>query len=301
MDAAFCKHEHIFYIPKRKAEGKVLLVFLLTFSTMFIEIMAGYIFKSVAVLADGIHMGTHAVAFGISLSAYMLARRWTKDRSFSFGTWKVEVLGAYTSAIVLGFMSFLILQEALMRFFKREKIEYEEALLIAFVGLVVNLVSAFVLSHEEGHHGDINLSSAYVHVLADTLTSFMAIGALLGGKYLNMWYLDPLSGIVGFFVILSWTYGLIKDTSGILLDREMEAPIVQKLIKRIESDMTSRVYDIHLIRVHHDSYACILGIMTSEEYSVEDYLKRIEEVGNIAHVTIEVRYCPKDDYNFTKL
>ncbi len=281
-------------MPKRKAERRVLLVFLLTFATMFVEIVAGYIFKSVAVLADGIHMGTHAVAFGISLSAYVLARKWARDRSFSFGTWKVEVLGAYTSALILGFMSFLVLQEALMRFFKREKIEYEEALLIAFMGLFVNLVSAFVLSHEEEHHRDINLFSAYVHVLADALTSLLAIGALLGGKYLSMWYLDPLSGIVGFFVILSWAYSLIKDTSRILLDREMKAPIVQRLIKRIESDMTSRVYDIHLIRVYHDSYACILGIMTSEEYSVEDYLKRIEEVGNIIHATVEVRYCPKE-------
>ncbi|ADO45954.1 cation diffusion facilitator family transporter [Hydrogenobacter thermophilus TK-6] len=295
MEKPFCKHQHVFYTPKRKTEGRMLLVFFLTLVFMIVEVVAGYSFGSVALLADGIHMGTHAVAFGIAFSAYVLARRWSRDKSFSFGTWKVEVLGAYTSAVVLGVMAFLVLQEALLKLIKREEIRYEEALFVAFAGLVVNLISAVILSEGDHQHHDLNLSAAYFHVLADALTSFLAIGALLGGKYLSMWYLDPLSGMVGFFVIISWSYSLIKDTSKILLDREMTSPIVQELIKRIESDGASRVHDIHLLRVHHDKYACILGITTSKERSVEDYIKRIEEVDNIIHTTVEIIYCPEEE------
>jgi len=224
MERAYCKHQHVFHVPKREAEGRVLFVFLLTLAFMFVEIASGYISGSVALLADGIHMGTHALAFGISLTAYVLVRRWSRDVSFSFGTWKVEVLGAYTSAVLLSMMAFLMLIEALLKLINRVAVKYEEALLVAFGGLLVNLVSAFVLSHEEDHKHDVNLKSAYLHVLTDALTSILAIGALLGGKYFGMWYLDPLSGIVGFFVIVNWAYGLLKETAWILLDREMRSP-----------------------------------------------------------------------------
>ncbi|WP_340695013.1 cation diffusion facilitator family transporter [Hydrogenobacter thermophilus] len=298
MEKSFCKHKHVFHTPKKKTEGRMLLVFVMTLIFMVVEVIAGYIFGSVALFADGIHMGTHAVAFGIALGAYILARKWSKDVSFSFGTWKVEVLGAYTSAVILSVMAFFVLEEAVMKFIRKENIRYEEALLVAFAGLFVNLMSAFILSHEEHHDHDLNLSAAYFHVLADALTSFLAIGALLGGKYLGMWYLDPLSGIAGFFVIISWSYGLVRDTSKILLDREMSSPIVQELIKRIEEDKISKVHDIHLLRIHHDKYACILSITTSEERSVEDYLKLIEGVDNIVHTTIEIRYCPESELTY---
>jgi cation diffusion facilitator family transporter len=291
MERAYCKHQHVFHVPKKEAEGRVLLVFLLTLVFMFVEIASGFIFGSVALLADGIHMGTHALAFGISFTAYMLARRWSRDVSFSFGTWKVEVLGAYTSAVLLSMMAFLVLIEALSKLINRVAVKYEEALLVAFGGLLVNLISAFVLSHEEDHKHDFNLKSAYLHVLTDALTSILAIGALLGGKYLGMWYLDPLSGIVGFFVIVNWAYGLLKETAWILLDREMRSPIVQRIINSIEGDGTSKVQDIHLLRVHHDKYACILTITTTQDLPADNYIKRLEEIENLVHTTVEVVYC----------
>lgn len=156
---------------------------------------------------------------------------------------------------------------------------------------MVNLISAFVLSHEEDHKHDVNLKSAYLHVLTDALTSILAIGALLGGKYFGMWYLDPLSGIVGFFVIINWAYGLLKETAWILLDREMRSPIVQRIINSIERAGTSKVQDIHLLRVHHDKYACILTITTTQDLPADDYIKRLEEIENLVHTTIEVVYC----------
>lgn len=185
-------------MPKKEAEGRVLSVFLLTLVFMFVEIASGYIFGSVALLADSIHMRTHALAFGISFTAYMLARKWSRDVSFSFGTWKVEVLGAYTSAVLLSMMAFLVLIEALSKLINRVAVKYEEALLVAFGGLLINLISAFVLSHEEDHKHDVNLKSAYLHVLTDALTSMLAIGALFGGKYLGMWYLDHSLGLWAF-------------------------------------------------------------------------------------------------------
>jgi cation diffusion facilitator family transporter len=292
MERSFCKHKHIFYTPKKEAEGKVLLVFVLTLIFMLVEIISGYIFGSVALLADGVHMGTHAVAFGITLGAYVLARRWSKDVSFSFGTWKVEVLGAYTSAVILGVMAFLVLGESLIKLINRESVKYEDALLVASAGLLINLISAFALSHGEDHKHDFNLGAAYLHVIADALTSLLAITALLGGKYLGMWYLDPLSGLVGFFVILSWSYGLLKDTAQILLDREMASPLVKELIEIIEKDNTSKVQDIHLLRVHHDKYACILSVITTQDRSVDYYIKRLEGIENLVHTTIEIKYCP---------
>jgi Co/Zn/Cd efflux system component len=129
-------------------------------------------------------------------------------------------------------------------------------------------------------------------VLTDALTSILAIGALLGGKYLGMWYLDPLSGIVGFFVIINWAYGLLKETAWVLLDREMRSPIVQRIISSIERDGTSKVQDIHLLRVYHDKYACILTITTSQGLPTYDYIKRLEEIENLVHTTVEVVYCP---------
>ncbi|MFZ8860991.1 MAG: cation diffusion facilitator family transporter, partial [Thermocrinis sp.] len=228
---------------------------------------------------------------GISFTAYMLARKWSRDVSFSFGTWKVEVLGAYTSAVLLSMMAFLVLIEALSKLINRVAVKYEEALLVAFGGLLINLISAFVLSHEEDHKHDVNLKSAYLHVLTDALTSILAIGALLGSKYFGMWYLDPLSGIVGFFVIINWAYGLLKETAWILLDREMRSPIVQRIINSIESDGVSKVQDIHLLRIHHDKYACILTITTTQDLPADDYLKRLEEIENLVHTTVEVVYC----------
>ncbi len=212
-----CKHQHEFYTPHHRAQRRVLIVFLITLFTMFLEILAGYMFNSVALLADGIHMSTHAFAFAIAYMAYFFAKRWARDGSFTFGTWKVEVLGAYTSAILLFFVSFLILEESLSKFIRGGETKYEEALLVAFVGLGVNILSAYILhGGQHHHHHDLNLRGAYLHVLADALTSVLAIGGLLAGKYLGLWFMDPLMGLLGFVLIIKWSLSLMKETAPIV-------------------------------------------------------------------------------------
>ncbi|MFN3599568.1 MAG: cation diffusion facilitator family transporter [Aquificaceae bacterium] len=288
-----CKHQHDFYIPEGKASKRVLIVLILTFITMLLEIFAGYLFNSVALLADGIHMSTHALAFAIAYLAYYLAKGFAKDKSFTFGTWKIEVLGAYSSGILLFFVSFLILIEALSKLFQGGEIKYQEALLVAFLGLFVNLLSAYIL-HGEEHKHDLNLLGAYLHVLADALTSLLAIAGLLAGKFLGWWFMDPLMGLVGFFVIVRWSYGLVKETIPLLLDKEGKNPLGERIIEKIEKDGKSRVYDIHLLRVGRDAYACILGIETKENLSVEYYEELLKDFENIVHATLEVRLCGKE-------
>ncbi len=290
-----CKHEHDFYTPEGKAQRKVLIVLLITLATMFLEIVAGYIFNSVALLADGIHMATHVLAFGIAYMAYYLAKKWSRERSFTFGTWKIEVLGAYTSGILLFFVSFLVLQEALSKLIKGGETKYDEALLVAFIGLGVNLLSAYLLHdghhHEHPHHHDLNLRGAYLHVLADALTSLLAIGGLLSGKLLGLWFMDPIMGFLGFLLIAKWSIGLVRETAPILLDREGKNPLVDQIIEAVEKDGKSRVYDIHLLRITKNGYACILGIETEEGLSVEYYEEIISRFENILHATLEVRIC----------
>ncbi|MFN3975841.1 MAG: CDF family Co(II)/Ni(II) efflux transporter DmeF [Aquificaceae bacterium] len=297
-----CKHEHDFYTPEGRTQRKVLIVLLITLMTMLLEIVAGYVFNSVALLADGIHMATHALAFGIAYIAYYFAKRWSKERSFTFGTWKIEVLGGYTSGILLFFVSFLVLQEAFSKLIKGGETKYDEALFVALLGLGVNLLSAYLLydghhhehtHHDHSHHHDLNLRGAYLHVLADALTSILAIGGLLSGKLLGLWFMDPIMGLVGFFLIVKWSIGLMKETASILLDREGKNPLVEQIIKAIEEDGKGRVYDIHLLRVGRNRYACILGIETEEDLSIEYYERIISNFENIAHATLELRLCPK--------
>ncbi|RMH09355.1 MAG: cation transporter [Aquificota bacterium] len=290
-----CKREHVFYLPSKSAEKRVLFVFSLTLFTMVVEVVGGYIFRSVALLADGVHMASHTFAFGIAYMAYYLARKWSKDPSFTFGTWKVEVLGGYTSALLLLFLSFLILYEAFVKLFKHQPPDYEPALAVALLGLGVNVLSAFVLGHEDHDH---NLKSAYFHVLSDAFTSFLAIGALLAGKYLDLWFFDPISGFVGFAVVAYWAFGLLRESAYALLDRELHGSLAEEIIKHIESDGLSRVYDIHLIKVSKEGYACIIGIETSSYFSLEHYEGVLKSFNQILHATIELRQCVN---NFTIL
>lgn len=293
-----CKHQHEFYTPSTKAQKRVLIVLFLTLLTMLAEVWAGYVFNSVALLADGIHMSTHVLAFAIAYMAYFFARKWSREGSFTFGTWKVEVLGAYTSGILLFFVSFLILEEALSKFIKGGDTRYDEALLVAFLGLGVNLLSAYILHeghpHEhphEHHHHDLNLKGAYLHVLADALTSVLAIAGLLAGKYFGLWFMDPLMGLLGFLLIVRWSLGLMRETAPVLLDREGKNPLVQRIIQALEEDGKSKVYDIHLLKVHSHKYVCIIGLETSGDYSLEHYHRIISRFDEIVHTTIELRGC----------
>ena len=278
----------------------------ITLLIMFAEILFGWLANSMALLADGWHMGTHAFALGISLMAYVLARRFAHDRRFTFGTWKIEILGAYSSAIVLGLVGLLMVYTSLERLVHPLAIHYSQALIVATIGLVVNLACAFILnfrvhSHEGHHHfepdhdhhahDDLNLKSAYLHVMADAVTSVLAIGALLGAKYLNLNWLDPVMGILGAALIIRWSAHLLKNTSGILLDCEANPPLAEIIKEQIESDGDSMVSDLHVWKVADRKFACIVALVTSTMHSMEDYKVRLGNISELAHITIEICRC----------
>jgi len=306
------QHQHIFNTDKKAIEKRTLIVVLITFVTMIAEILFGLISSSMALLADGWHMGTHAFALGISLVAYITARKYAKDETFTFGTWKIEILGAYTSAIVLGIVGLIMIYSSVERIINPLSIYYNQALFVAILGLLVNLVCAVILnsgshSHEHEHphheehehfrnkhnHEDLNFKSAYLHVVADALTSVLAIAALLGAKYFDFNLLDPFMGIVGAGLIIRWSFLLLKDTGGILLEREMNDSIVNEIRSEIESDGDSKISDLHIWKVAQNKYACIVSLVTAKKYSSEEYKERLKKVHELAHVTIEINECKK--------
>jgi cation diffusion facilitator family transporter len=305
------QHHHTFNVEKKAIEKRTLIVVIVTFVTMIAEILFGWITNSMALLADGWHMGTHAFALGVSLIAYIMARKYAKDQRFTFGTWKIEILGAYTSAIVLGIVGIMMIFSSIERLINPLSIQYNQALFVAILGLVVNLVCAFILnlnvddhSHEHVHqhhenehhhhehkHHDLNLKSAYLHVVADAFTSVLAIIALLGAKYFEFNWLDPFMGIVGAGLILRWSFYLLKDTGLILLEREMDDPIVNEIKNEIESDGDSKVSDLHIWKVAQNKYACIVSLVTGKKYSIEEYKTRLSKVHELAHITVEINRC----------
>ena len=235
-------HSHQFNEGNPLAERNTLRAVVITAVMMVVEIVGGYLLNSMALLADGWHMSSHALALGLSVGAYALARRLADDRRFAFGTWKIEVLGGYSSALLLGVVAALMLFQSVERLFVPGVIHYNDAIAIATVGLAVNLTCAWLLRgghhghdhhhghthdpHDHAHHHDINLRSAYLHVVADAATSVLAIGALVGGKFLGAAWLDPAMGIVGAALVANWAWGLLKQSGGILLDAEMDSPVV---------------------------------------------------------------------------
>jgi cation diffusion facilitator family transporter len=306
------QHHHLFNSEKKAVEKRTLIVVVVTFVTMVAEIFFGWMSNSMALLADGWHMGTHAFALGISLAAYILARKYAQDETFTFGTWKIEILGGYTSAIVLGIVALAMIFSSVERILQPLSIHYNQALFVAILGLLVNLACAFILNsgghaheHEhhhrggdehaphEHHHEDLNLKAAYLHVVADALTSILAIAALLGAKYFNLIWLDPFMGIVGAGLILRWSFILLKGTGNILLEREMNGEIADEIKKEIESDGDSKICDLHLWKVAQNKYACILSVVTEKKFSIEDYKARLAGVHELAHLTIEVNDCKK--------
>lgn len=291
------QHDHKFNNENRTAERNTHRVMWLTLVMMILEIGTGWISGSMALLADGWHMGTHFFALGITAFAYHYSRKHAEDPSYSFGTGKVDVLGGYTSAIVLAGVALLMVAESVERFFSPERILFNEALLVAVIGLVVNLVSALLLGghgHSHGdhdhhhHHHDHNLMAAYLHVLADALTSVFAIIALLAGKYMGWVWLDPAMGIVGALVITRWAYGLMRDTSRILLDRDGDREMTEKIRCIIEADRDNRVADLHLWHISANNYSLILSVVTHYPQSPDHYKELLSELSNIAHMTVEV-------------
>lgn len=298
-------HEHD-YLPagQQRNERNTRWVIALTAAMMIVEIAAGSMFNSMALLADGWHMASHASALSITAFAYFYARRHASDARYSFGTWKVGVLGGFTSAVVLAVIAILIAWESFGRFFDPLVISFNEAILVASIGLVVNLVSAWMLGdhhheahdeHHGHHHHDHNLRAAYLHVLADALTSVFAIFALLTGKVFGWVWMDAAMGIVGSIIIARWSYGLLRDSSRVLLDGAVELSTVEDIRAALEDDSDDRVADLHVWRVGPGKIAAIISIVSHEMKSPDDYRVALIERFGFAHLTIEVNRCPGED------
>ncbi|TAM39367.1 MAG: cation transporter [Burkholderiaceae bacterium] len=301
-------HTHQFDQGNVAGERGTRAVMWITAVMMVLEIAAGWGYNSMALLADGFHMSSHAVAIGLSAFAYAAARRYAGDRRFAFGTWKIEVLAGFASAIFLLVVVVLMVAGSIERLVSPVPIHYQEAIVIAVLGLMVNIASALILGtahhhddghhrHEHhGHHHDLNLRSAYVHVMADAATSVLAIVALAGGWRYGWAWLDPVTGIVGAIVVALWARRLIADTGKVLLDREMDDPVVDEIRQAIAVDGKvgeTCIADLHVWRVGKSCYSCAISLVTHDSEltpeAVRGWLSQHEE---IVHATIEIHQCP---------
>jgi len=289
-------HSHVFDEGNPLAERNTLWAVVLTASMMVAEIAGGWMFNSMALLADGWHMSSHVLALGLSMVAYAAARRFAQDSRFAFGTWKIEVLGGYTSAIFLIGVAGLMLFQSVERLISPSPIRYDQAIFIAILGLLINLACAWLLKdghahHHHHHHHDLNLRAAYLHVLADAATSVLAILALIGGKFWGASWLDPVMGIVGAALVSIWAYGLLRDSGRVLLDAEMNAPVVEEIREVIDSCPTeAHISDLHVWRVGKGKYACILSLIVTDDIKVNaEYFKQHLSVHKeLAHITVEL-------------
>lgn len=300
-------HSHIFSETDPLAERRTRRVVVLTAVMMVVELAAGSIFNSMALLADGWHMSSHVLALGLSAAAYALARRFANDSRFAFGTWKIEVLGGYTSAVLLVGVAAYMAYESILRLFHPASIAFDQAIAIAVIGLLVNLYSAWLLAgasaphghdhvhdnhqhHDHHHHHhDLNLRSAYVHVAADAATSVFAIVALTGGKYFGATWLDPVMGMVGSVLVAVWAFSLLRDTGKILLDAEMQAPVVAEIRDAVRgSAIPAEIQDLHVWRVGKGKFACILSVATPEARSPDEFRALLAVHEELVHVTVEV-------------
>jgi len=256
---------------------------------MVLEIAAGTWSGSMALLADGWHMGTHSAAFLIAIFAYSYAKKNANNKLFSFSTGKVNYLGGFASAIALAIVALLMVVESVQRIIEPNNIYFNEAIIVAVVGLIVNIVSAFILKDDHHHHDhDHNMKAAYLHVLADALTSVLAIVALLTGKYMSIIWIDPVMGIVGAIVIFHWSYGLIKESSGVLLDKSIDVPAFEKISQTLNEKNTI-INDIHVWKIATTHQAAILSVPSPSPLSTEEYKKLLSEsLPQLSHISVEV-------------
>jgi cation diffusion facilitator family transporter len=312
-DLAPWVHAHDFAGEFKAAEKNMRRVLWLTAAMMIIEIVGGLRLRSMALFADGWHMGTHVAAFAISAGAYWLARRNAANERYTFGTGKIGVLGGYTSAIVLGLISVYMVVESVIRLVHPQPIAFGEAIPIACLGLAVNIVSAILLGgaghhhhhgddhhhhhgheHAEDHHHDhgnedLNLRSAYMHVIADAFTSVLAITALSCGRFFGIGWLDPVCGIIGSAVIAQWAWSLIGSTQAILLDFEPPTSDLRVEIKKaFEQFSDTRICDLHIWQVGVNRFAAIISIVTASPRPPEVYKQSLAMHEELQHVTIEV-------------
>jgi cation diffusion facilitator family transporter len=297
---------------RRPGERRTIIVIIITAVMMVIEIVAGILYGSMALLADGLHMASHAAALGITAFAYIYARRHAHDARFSFGTGKVNALGAFSSAILLALFALMMAWESFHRLINPVDIIFNQAILVAVIGLAVNGVCAVILGtsghdHQEHHghdghthpakHHDHNLAAAYFHVLADALTSVLAIVALLAAKYFGTVWMDPFMGVAGAVLVARWSVGLLRMSGGVLLDRQAPESVRNEIVKCIEEDGYSRVADLHLWSIGPDVYALVMSIVAHTPGTPDQYKARISTSKNIAHVSIEVHRCCTETRN----
>ena len=305
-DIAGHTHDHV-YLGSSHDENarRTLWVVALTAVMMVGEIIAGYMTGSMALLADGFHMATHAGALGVAAAAYAYAKRHANNQLFSFGTGKVGDLSGFASALMLGVIALGIGVESVLRLFEPIIVAFGTATIIAVVGLGVNIVSAFLLSggHHHGHghdhhHGhdhsqagqskDNNLRAAYVHVLADALTSVLAIAALLAGRYLGWGWMDPVMGIVGAIVIARWSWALMRDTASVLLDTT-DHHVAEEVRELVEAPGDARIADLHVWRIGPEAHAAIVSVVGRQGVDGDMIRTRLTPVHELAHLTVEMR------------
>ncbi|AEQ98178.1 CDF family Co(II)/Ni(II) efflux transporter DmeF [Xanthomonas oryzae] len=314
--APHCAQSHTFASANPLAERSTRKAVILTVLMMVVEIVGGWTLNSMALLADGWHMSSHALALGLALFAYRFARQHAGDVRFTFGTWKVEVLGGYTSAILLLGVAGLMAFQSVERLFTPEPIQYQEATVIAVIGLLVNLICAWWLrdSHGHGHghvhdshshththeahghghhhkaHSDLNLRAAYLHVVADAATSVLAIVALVAGMHWGVTWLDPIMGIVGAVLVTVWAWGLLRRTGSVLLDAEMDAPLVAE-VKQVIAELGHAIdiADLHVWRVGSARYACLVSLVTAADIDAELVRRALQIHEELVHVTVELQ------------
>ncbi len=299
------RHDHVFDQDQPTSnERRTLIVVAITAVTMVLEIAAGLIYGSMALLADGLHMASHAVALGIAALAYRYARRHAADPRFSFGTGKVNALTGYSGAVLLGVFAIGMAGESIERFFNPVEIAINQALFVAMLGLLVNGASVFILGlkehgheHSHGHpdsaehdhhHHDHNFRSAYFHVLADALTSLLAIGALLAAKFFGQNWLDPFMGVVGAILVARWSIGLLRQSGGVLLDRQAPQPVLDDIRAQIEKLPDTTVADLHVWSIGTAKRAAIIAIEAENPHELDYYRGVVPPHHGLAHVTIEI-------------
>lgn len=301
-------HHHVFNEGNPAAERSTRAVMWITAAMMVVEIVAGWWFNSMALLADGLHMSSHAFAIGLSAFAYAAARHYSSDPRFAFGTWKIEILAGFASAIFLLGVAAMMVFGSVERLFSPQPINYQDAIIVAVLGLLVNIVCAVILGHahddhhhhshehdahdHHDHHHDLNLQSAYVHVIADAATSVLAIIALVGGLFYGWSWLDPVMGIVGAILVAAWARGLLMETGKVLLDREMDHPVVDEIrevIEQLDNPDETKITDLHVWRVGKEAYACAISIVTrSATLTPEQVREQLRQHEEIVHTTIEI-------------
>ncbi|BAQ60894.1 cobalt-zinc-cadmium resistance protein CzcD [Geminocystis sp. NIES-3708] len=297
------QHSHDFLTgDTNSGEKRTWIVLGFTFMTMIAEIIAGTTFGSMALLADGWHMATHVGAFCITLLTYHYARINAHNPKYTFGTGKVTVLGGFASAIALSVIALITGVESIVRLFDPQEIQFNQAIYVAILGLIVNIVSAFLLqehdhhNHEHSHHHhDHNLRAAYFHVLADALTSVLAIIALLTARQWGWIWMDAVMGLVATLVIGKWAWGLIADTATILLDGSVNQKTKLKIIDIIESDADNRIVDLHFWNISEHYFSATISIVTHHPQPPEYYKNLLKNISNLSHILIEVNLCDNEE------